>query len=477
MTSIDPLLLVVLGMLVVGVCIIVFRLHAFLALFLGALIVAWLTPISNLQIYAASINMSAQAATKLVNQSIGERIANGFGNTCAKIGILIALASIIGKALLESGAADRIVRSAQRLFGEKGTPAAFLGSGFLLAIPVFFDTVFYLLLPLGKSMATRNERNYVFYILTIVAGTAMAHSLVPPTPGPLFVAGALNIDLGTMIIAGLIVGIFTSGAGYAYAWWANQRWQIPLRETYDVSLEELKKFSIKEDSELPPLWISLLPILLPVILISGKTIITSLLDVSKVHSTLLYIVNNLGNSNIALAISAALALLILIYSKLEDKNRLAFSVQAALSSAGIIILITASGGAFGNTLQQTGVGQRIQELASTYHVAVIPLAFFVTALVRTAQGSATVAMITAVGILTGFSNAATLGFHPVYIALAIGCGSKIFPWMNDSGFWIISKMSGFTEKETLKTFSIILTVMGVVGLVIIMVLAKVFPLV
>jgi GntP family gluconate:H+ symporter len=152
-------------------------------------------------------------------------------------------------------------------------------------------------------------------------------------------------------------------------------------------------------------------------------------------------------------------------------------MQNALSSAGIIILITASGGAFGKVLQQTGIGPEIQKLATAGQLAVLPLAFFVTALVRTAQGSATVAMITAVGILAGFADSATLGFHPVYLALAIGCGSKPFPWMNDSGFWIISRMSGFTEVETLKTFSVMLTSMGVVGLVVVMMLARLFPMI
>jgi GntP family gluconate:H+ symporter len=143
----------------------------------------------------------------------------------------------------------------------------------------------------------------------------------------------------------------------------------------------------------------------------------------------------------------------------------------------VIILITAAGGALGAVLQQTGIGPRIEGLAATYNIAVLPLAFLVTALVRTAQGSATVSMITAVGILSGFSDPAVLGFHPVYLALAIGCGSKPIPWMNDSGFWVVGKMSGLTEAETLKTFSTELTLMGFAGIAVVMVAAKVLPLV
>ena len=152
-------------------------------------------------------------------------------------------------------------------------------------------------------------------------------------------------------------------------------------------------------------------------------------------------------------------------------------VNKALSSAGVIILITASGGAFGNILQQTAIGPRIQELAGAYQIAVLPLAFFVTAMVRTAQGSATVAMITAVGMLAVFADSATLGCHPVYLALIIGFGSKLFPWENDSGFWNISKMSGLTENETLKTFSLTLSSMGIAGLIIILIMSWIFPLI
>lgn len=474
--GLDPLILLAIGMLVVVGSVLLFRLHAFLALFLGALIVAALTPVSNIERYAQSIQMTTEQETELKNQTVGDRLARGFGNTCTKIGLLIAFASIIGKALLDSGAAESIVRRSIRWLGDKRAPLGFLSSGFFLGIPVFFDTVFYLLIPLGKMMGTKNERNYLLYILTIIAGTAMAHSLVPPTPGPLFVAGQLQVDFGTMIVFGIIVGIFTSGAGYIYAVWANRRWQIPLRETTDISLEDLKTLSEKKDSELPSFWLSILPILIPVLLIAGKTIL-NLADDS--HNNILFIsfINELGNSTIALAIGAAMAILILFYEKHLSGKELAGSIQKSLSSAGLIILITSSGGAFGAILQQTAIGPRIQELAGVSQIAILPFAFFVTAMIRTAQGSATVAMITAAGMLAGFADPEILGCHPVYLALMIGCGSKLFPWMNDSGFWIISRMTGMTEAETLKTASMTLAVMSVVGLVVVVVMASIFPMV
>ena len=144
-----------------------------------------------------------------------------------------------------AGAADRIVRSAMKVVGERGAPVAFLGSGFLLGVPVFFDTVFYLMMPLGKALRMRTGRNYLLYVLTIVAGASMAHSLVPPTPGPLFVAEELGVDLGLMILAGCGVGLFTATAGLLYAYFVNARAEVPLRESPDFSLEERQLLGLR----------------------------------------------------------------------------------------------------------------------------------------------------------------------------------------------------------------------------------------
>ena len=415
-----------------------------------------------------------KAARALARQTVGERVANGFGSTCAKIGILIALASIIGKCLLDSGAADRIVRSALKLLGERGAPKAFLASGFLLGIPVFFDTVFYLMIPLGKAMRMRTGRNYLLYVLTIVAGASMAHSLVPPTPGPLFVAEQLGVDIGAMILAGCIVGIFTSGCGYFYAMVANRIWELPMRETADFSLEELEELAQRDESQLPPTSLSLLPIVLPVILIGGYTVLKSFS--AGLPSEFMRVAQTLGNKNIALVISAAIAMGTLVWQKRTSLNELAESVQAALANGGVIILITAGGGAFGQVLQQTGVSGLIRDLPAESPLVIVALAFLITTAVRTAQGSGTVAMITSVGILSGIATAEQLGFHPVYLALAIGCGSKPIAWMNDSGFWVIAKMSGMTEAEALKYVTPMSAMMGVVGLIVVMIGVTLFPL-
>lgn len=415
-----------------------------------------------------------KAASSDAKQTVGERVADAFGNTCAKIGILIALAAIIGKCLLDSGAADRIVRSALKVVGERGAPAAFVGSGFLLGIPVFFDTVFYLMIPLGKALRMRTGRNYILYVLTIVAGASMAHSLVPPTPGPLLVAEELGIDIGLMIIAGCIVGLFTSSAALVYASFMNRRFEVPLRESPDFSLADIEAISKRDQRELPSLFVSLLPIVLPVVCIAGFTVIQSFHLLPK-DSRLMPIAATLGNKNIALGIATAIAMITLVRQKGTNLKELAASIQGALASGGVIILITAAGGAFGGMLQQTGVAGLIRELPKYSPQIVVVLAFLITTAVRTAQGSATVAMITAVGILAAFTVDGALDCHPVYLALAIGCGSKPIAWMNDSGFWVICKMSGMTEGEGLRFVTPMSILMGVVGLAVTLLGVTVLP--
>ncbi|MCA9028317.1 MAG: GntP family permease [Planctomycetaceae bacterium] len=411
-------------------------------------------------------------ARKAARKTIGARIAQGFGDTCTSIGILIAMAAIIGKCLLDSGAADRIVRTALNWFGERAAPFAFLLSGFTLGIPVFFDTVFYLMIPLGKAMQLRTGRNYLLYVLTIVCGATMAHSLVPPTPGPMFVAEELGVDIGTMMIAGSLVGMFAALAGYLFAVIANRTWTLPLRESADVSLEQLQEAAELDESQLPPLWISLLPILLPVLLIAGEPILASVMELP---GPIAKAINTLGNKTIALTLAAIVAMVTLVWQKRTSREELGDAIQGALASGGVIILITAAGGAFGGVLRETNVAGLINDLPRTSPAIICTMAWLITAAIRTAQGSATVAMITAVGILSGLASAGDLGFHPVYLALAIGCGSKPVAWMNDSGFWVVTRMSGMTESEGLKFITPMSVIMGVVGLAAVLVGVTVYP--
>jgi gluconate:H+ symporter, GntP family len=464
-----PLLFFCALALVVG-GILFLRVHAFLALLGAALLVTLLTPAAIVEQAARDRGLSPQEATALARTPPGERVAETFGRTCGQIGLLIAMASIIGSTLLESGGADRIVRSALRVLGQSRAPAAFLGSGFLLAIPVFFDTVFYMLIPLAKATRVRSGGHYLLYVLAIVAGGTMTHSLVPPTPGPLFVANAFGVSLLHMSIGGCLVGACAAAAGFTFARWADRRRPVPVRDSAAV-IADLERVARADDRELPPFWLAILPIVLPIVLITLQATVGS----SSTRGGWEAALRLLGEKNVAVGAGALIGILMLWRS--AATARLAHAVATGLSAAGVIILITAAGGAFGGALQQCGLGAVIQQLVARYDLPVLPLAFTLTALLRTALGSATVAMITASGAFAGLAAGSQLPFHPLYIALAIGCGSKPIWWMNDSGFWVVTQMSGLTEREGLMNLTPMSFLMGVTGLVATMIGARLFPLV
>ncbi|MCB1227833.1 MAG: GntP family permease, partial [Verrucomicrobiales bacterium] len=263
------LLLLGLGAVVFGL--VVPRWHAFLAMILAALVVALATPQTLLEAYAqgqeALGKWSPEQVASFLKKDGPARVMTAFGETCGKMGLLIAMASIIGRCLLDSGAALRIVRSLLGLFGQARVHLAFIFAGFGLAIPVYFDSVFYLLMPIGKAMARTTGRDYLLYILTIVAGATMAHSLVPPTPGPLFAARELGVSLPMMMAAGGCLGLFTASTGLLWALWANRRFTIPVPEE-DGSADPTEI----DSSTLPSLGAALVPILIPLGLISAGTL-------------------------------------------------------------------------------------------------------------------------------------------------------------------------------------------------------------
>ena len=476
----NSLLIVAIGIVVVLFCIIVLHLHVLISLLFAALITGILCSQNQLYQYALHSGMVDAEATRFSLQTIGTRLSNAFGNTAAKIGMVVIFASIIGSALIKSGGAERIIRSLLKLVGEKNAAVAFLSGSFVLAIPIFIDMVYFLMIPLVKSLSIHNPRKFSLYLSCGVGGGVMAHAMIPPTPGPSFVAKELNVNLGIMLVMGIIVGIFTIICGYMYALWANKKWTLPMRDTPDITIQELKEKSELKQDDLPGLGVSLLPVVLPVILIASNTILGLYFDkqdtnLNSFQRAMIGFFEIVGDSNIALFLSAFFALL-LLWRRLKNTKAFQKVLTEAVISAGMIVLIISAGGTFGQMLQQTGVGVQIAEMASVYKAFILPLAFLITAVVRTAQGSATVAMVTTIGIMKGFSHAEVLGFHPVYLALVIGCGSKIFSWMNDSAFWIVTEMSGMKESETVRFFSYMLTIMGTAGLVAVMILSKVFPL-
>jgi GntP family gluconate:H+ symporter len=343
------LLLFLLALALVVGGILFLRMHAFLALLGAALLVTLLTPAGVVEEAARARGLSAQEASALARTPAGERVGEGFGRTCGQIGLLIAMASVIGTALLDSGGADRIVRSALRVLGPSRAPVAFLGSGFLLAIPVFFDTVFYMLVPLAKAARVRSGNQYLLYILAIVAGGTMTLSLVPPTPGPLFVASAFGVSLALMTAGGCLVGGCAAAVGFTYARWADSRWPVPLREA-GPALAELQRVAQSDDRQLPPLPLALLPIVLPIVLITLQATVGSPAGRHTWEAWL----RVLGEKNVAVGAGALIALVMLWGT--GSTARVHRAVTTGLTTASIIILITGAGGAFGAALQQSGLG-------------------------------------------------------------------------------------------------------------------------
>ena len=448
-----PLAILGLALVVVVGGTLALRLHPFLTLVVAAFVVAAVTP---------------AGPEPLV--SPGQRVAEGFGKTALDIGIVIALASILGACLSAAGAAERIVVAIRRALGEQRTPLALLTAGFVLGIPMFAETVFYLLLPLARAAWAGTGRHYLLCVLAIVAGATMTHSLVPPTPGPLFVADAFSIDMATMIGCGSIVGLVAALAGFAYARWADGRWPLEPADAFpDARDPDAGAVPARRP---PPLWASLLPILLPVVLISLESLTRSAPDL--VPAPTLATIRLVGEKNLALAL-AAIAAVALLAASGAGMTVIRRTVAEAVTEAGGIVLVIAAGGALGGTLRQAGLAELSSGLATGGGLALVPIAWLVTAVIRVAQGSATVAMITAAGVMAPMVLAADPGFHPVYVAVAIGCGSKIGMWMNDSGFWVISRMSGMSEIQTLRTASVMVTIEGTVGLIATLVLATLWP--
>lgn len=476
--------LVLLAVTVVLVSILVFRLHAFLTLLMAGLLVAALTGGEALRGFAdrqvETGKLSPAAAEALVRAPAASRLASEFGDTAGKIGILIALASIIGGCLMESRGATTIVDAMLRATGERRAPEGLAASSFLLGIPVFFDTVFYLMVPLARSLRRRVGRNYVLYLMAILAGGSIAHSLVPPTPGPLQVAEIIGVEIGTMLVAGLAIGGCTSVLSLGAARLLNRWVDVPLRESEfgdvgdegDVGDQGDAAGGAAPAAGRPPLLLALLPIVVPVGLISAASILDSLIDAGVIgEATVPGWLFSLGDKNIALGIGCGFAFTLFRYCPAPKRATL---VTRSLASAGNIILITAAGGAFGAMLRQAGIAEAVSSLTRDVPgLLLLPVAFLVTAAIRTLQGSATVAMITAAGVLQGFVEA--LPFHPVYLAMAIGAGSKPVSWMTDSAFWVITKMSGMTESEGLKVISPMSTAMGCSALAVTMAFAALFP--
>ncbi|EMA37730.1 GntP family permease [Halococcus hamelinensis] len=447
-----PLVVFVVGLAVAILLLVRLKLPAFLGLIISTFVVGLISP-------------------QIPYGDVASEAATAFGDTLASVGIPILMAAIIGKTMLESGAAERIIRAFTALTGEEHGEYALFGSGFVLAIPVFFANVFYLLAPLARSMRARVGHSYTLFIVVICAAAATTHVFVPPTPGPLAVAGEINANLGTTILVGLMIGAPTATlSGLVYGKFISRRVDIPLRDAMGTTTEEVEEISQQSADLLPGVFEASLPILLAIVLVGAQTVTSTFFSSGPVVS----LFSVLGDPNFALTVAAMVSATTFYRIKSLDREAWSDELTDALKEGGNIAAIVAAGGAFGGMLAAAGVGEYIAGALQEVGLGLLITAWIIAAAVRIAQGSATVAMLTTAGIVAPLTGQLTV--NPAYLVMVIGAGGNILSWYNDGGFWIITEIGGLTQAETLKTWTVVTTLISIFGLVFTLAFSQVLPL-
>lgn len=437
--------------LVLAVVILIFlvlrtKIHAFLAL-----------------IIAASI---AGIVGGMAPGKVADTISAGFGSTLASIGIVIGLGVMIGRILEVSGAAETLAYSLIRFVGKKKEEWAMAIAGYIVSIPIFVDSAFVILNPLVKALSKKTGKSVISLGVALAVGLVITHSLVPPTPGPLGVAGIFGVDIGLMIALGLLFGIPIMIVGVLYAkWLGNRIYQIPddsdagfSRPDTKIAYQEFLDLADKKSAELPSLSKSLLPILIPIILIFLNTTLSAMELTTGFYEILIF----LGKPIIAVSIGLIAA----IYALAGHLSRSATldRMEEGIQTAGIIILVTGAGGALGAVLRESGAGDFIAGKIAELPLPAILIPFFVATLVRLVQGSGTVAMVTAASISAPIL--ANMEVNMALAAQAAAMGSMIFSYFNDSLFWVVNRMLGIKNvKEQIMVWSVPTTISWFVGLV------------
>ena len=425
----------IIGLAVLLLLAIKFKVNAFVSLLISALTIGVL---------------SGMELTEVIKTMTG-----GFGKTISKIGIVIIFGVMLGKYLEDSRGAEKMARSLAKAVGEKRSPLAMALSGYLISIPVFSDVGYVILSPLAKAISRTSKISFYAIAVSLSAGLLATHVFVPPTPGPLAVAGLLGVDIGEMIIWGGLAALGMTLAGWLWAVTVMPK----IAGTY---IPEAEAEDHEENTqEMPGGFVSFIPLLIPMILILSAT--TSKMILPKDHP-LTALTSFVGDANIAMAVGVIFAIC-LLGKKLKnsgEKNPILKVMDDALKSAGPIIFITAAGGALGAILKSSGAGAAIAEAVANSGMPFILVPFFIAGILKTIQGSGTVAVVTAATLCLPIAQ--QLGLHPILIALASGSGARLICHVNDSYFWVYTNMSGFDTKTGLKTLSAANVAMALGGL-------------
>ncbi len=401
-------------------------------------------------------SLALALVTRMPLHTVVKSFEAGLGDTLGHIAIVVALGTMLGKMMAESGGADRIAHTLIRFFGEKRVDWAMVVIGFVVGLPAFFEVGFVLLIPIVFTVARRTGTSLILVGLPMVAGLSVVHGLVPPHPAALIAVTIYKADVGRTILYALIIGLPTAMiAGPVYARFIAPHVQL---DTDNPMAAEFVDHGAEES--LPSFGLTLATILLPVVLM----LIGSWADAwSRPHTALNGGLHLLGNDDMALLVGVLVSFVTL--GKLRGFSRetiLKFSNECLAPTATITLLVGAGGG-FGRILQDSGVSQAIIVLALHTHVPLLLLAWTVAALIRLATGSATVAMTTAAGIVAPIAMH-TAGVHPELLPIATGAGSLIFSHVNDGGFWLVKQYFNMTVAQTLKTWSVCETIISVTAL-------------
>jgi len=386
---------------------------------------------------------------------------DGVGGVLGFIAIVVALGTMLGKLMAESGGATRIATTLINMFGEKRVHWAIMFVAFIVGIPVFFQVGFVLLIPLVFTIARRSGLSLVKIGIPLVAGLSVVHGMVPPHPAAMLAVVAYQADIGRTIAYAILVGLPTAAlAGPIFATWIAPRIQLPAENPIAAQFTGGMGGTGGIAREMPTFGISLFTVLLPVILMLCASAADIALDPA---STLRSSLDFIGSPIVSLLLALLFSFWSLGYKQHFTRDQILKFANDCLGPTATILLVIGAGGGFNRVLLESGVGKAIADVALGSHTSPLLLAWTVAALIRVATGSATVAMTTAAGIVAPIA-VATPGTSAELLVLATGAGSLVLSHVNDSGFWLIKEFFNMTVQQTLKTWTVAETIIGVAGL-------------
>ncbi|MBU3864780.1 GntP family permease [Streptomyces sp. 4503] len=398
-------------------------------------------------------------------------IESGMGGILGHIAIIIGLGTMLGAILEVSGGAEALSARLLGIFGERRSPLAMGLTGLIFGIPVFFDVGIFVLAPIVYAAAKRSGKSILLYSMPLLAGLSMTHAFLPPHPGPVAAAGLFHVDLGWVILMGIVVGIPSVLAAWGYAAWIGKRIFVPVPQDMVEAAEESREAVAAQQRasgvtppERPVSVATVLAIIgTPLVLILCATFSSVALDPSTGRS----VIEFFGHPFVALTIALFLAYYLLGIRRGWSRKSLETVSTASLKPVGNILLVVGAGGVFGAVLKGSGVAQALADAFDSAGLPVIVLAWLISVVLRVAQGSATVAIVTTAGIVTPMlSEGHYSQAHLALVIMAISAGSIFASHVNDGGFWMVAKYFGISESDTLKSWTVLETVLSVAGFVV-----------